>query len=133
MKIHFIGIGGISMSGLAHVCINLGYEVSGSDKSMSPILQKLINEGATIYIGHDESQLSEDIDLVVYTAAVKEDNPELAKARRLKLNIIDRAQFLGDIMKKYENSIAISGTHGKTTTTSMTTVVFNANDEILQF
>ena len=54
MKIHFIGIGGISMSGLAHVCINLGYEVSGSDKSMSPILQKLINEGATIYIGHDE-------------------------------------------------------------------------------
>lgn len=129
MKIHFIGIGGISMSGLAHVCINLGYEVSGSDKSMSPILQKLINEGATIYIGHDESQLNEDIDLVVYTAAVKEDNPELAKARRLKLNIIDRAQFLGDIMKKYENSIAISGTHGKTTTTSMTTVVFNANDE----
>ena len=112
MKIHFIGIGGISMSGLAHVCINLGYEVSGSDKSMSPILQKLINEGATIYIGHDESQLNEDIDLVVYTAAVKEDNPELAKARRLKLNIIDRAQFLGDIMKKYENSIAISGTHG---------------------
>ena len=66
MKIHFIGIGGISMSGLAHVCINLGYEVSGSDKSMSPILQKLINEGATIYIGHDESQLNEDIDLVVY-------------------------------------------------------------------
>ncbi len=129
MKIHFIGIGGISMSGLAHVCINLGYEVSGSDKTMSSSLQKLINEGATVYIGHDESQLSIDTDLVVYTAAVKEDNPELSKARKLNLNIIDRAQFLGDIMKKYENSIAIAGTHGKTTTTSMTTVVFNANNE----
>ncbi len=129
MKIHFIGIGGISMSGLAHVCINLGHEVSGSDRSMSPILQKLIDKDATIYIGHDEDQLKEDIDLVVYTAAVKEDNPELAKARRLNMNIIDRATFLGNVMKKYENSIAISGTHGKTTTTSMATVIFNISNE----
>ena len=129
MKIHFIGIGGISMSGLAHVCINLGYIVSGSDKSMSPSVKRLTNEGATIFIGHDEAQITEDIELVVYTAAVKQENPELMKARKLNLPIIDRAQFLGDIMKKYENSIAISGTHGKTTTTSMTTVIFNTHDE----
>ena len=124
MNIHFIGIGGISMSGLAHVCINLGYRVSGSDSSFGSATMRLQGEGAEIFIGHDEKHIIPDIDLVVYTAAVKEDNPELVRARQLGIKILDRAQFLGDIMKKYENSVAISGTHGKTTTTSMTTVIF---------
>lgn len=120
--IHFIGIGGISMSGLAEILVGLGYKISGSDMKTTKITQKLEKMGIKVYSGHDERNIKNP-DLVVYTAAVKEDNPELVKARKLDIPVMDRASLLGQIMKRYPYSIAISGTHGKTTTTSMVTMI----------
>lgn len=122
-KIHFIGIGGISMSGLAEILLENNYKVSGSDMKASSITDKLIKQGASFYLGHDGKNIN-DADLVVYTAAVSESNPELQKARALKLPVMDRAEFLGEIMKGHKYNIAISGTHGKTTTTSMVSHIF---------
>lgn len=125
MNIHFVGIGGISMSGLANIAINLGYQVSGSDENVdNPSVCHLAEQGATIYQAHHEDHVPEDTNLVVYTAAVREDNPEILRAKELKIPTLDRAQFLSNLMEKYENSIAISGTHGKTSTTSMISVIF---------
>lgn len=124
MKIHFIGIGGVSMSGLAQICLNLGYDVSGSDSQKSDLTEKLENLGGKIYIGQSSKNITADRDLVVYTAAIREDNEELKAARHLGIECIDRASFLGKIMKKYENALAIAGTHGKTSTTSMTSLIF---------
>ncbi len=118
-KIHFIGIGGISMSGLAHVLINNGYRVSGSDAKLSDITDGLEKIGASITCGHYAETINDDIDLVVYTAAVKSDNPELIAAREKKIHCIERATLLGYMMQDYKYPIAVSGTHGKTTTTSM--------------
>lgn len=120
--IHFIGIGGISMSGLAEILISLGHKISGSDIKPSNITQKLENKGAIIYYNHNEGNINNP-DAVVYTAAIKDDNLELIKARSLNIPVIDRATLIGLIMKKYPYSIAISGTHGKTTTTSMITMI----------
>ena len=117
-KIHFIGIGGISMSGLAEILLNFGYEVSGSDIRSSSITKKLEKLGVKVFIGHSESNIQSP-DLVVYTAAINQSNPELIKAHRLGIPAIDRAELLGQIMRKYKHSIAVAGTHGKTTTTSM--------------
>lgn len=116
--IHFIGIGGISMSGLAHIAIRDGYRVSGSDRSRSDITDKLENEGAVIYEGHAAENIG-DAELVVHTAAVHIDNPEMAEAARRGIRLIDRAEFLGAIMKNYRHAVGVAGTHGKTTTTSM--------------
>ncbi len=116
--IHFIGIGGISMSGLAHIAIRDGFRVTGSDRAKSDITDKLEKEGAVIYEGHDAANV-EGADLVVYTAAVKPDNPEMAEASAKGIRLIDRAEFLGAIMKNYKHAVGVSGTHGKTTTTSM--------------
>lgn len=116
--IHFIGIGGISMSGLAHIAIANGYTVSGSDRSRSEITDRLENEGATIYEGHNASNIN-GADLVVHTAAVKKDNPEMAETIRRNIPLVDRAEFLGAVMKQYKNAVGVAGTHGKTTTTSM--------------
>jgi len=124
LKVHFVGIGGISMSGLAETLLHYGYKVSGSDSHTSEIIDKLIRKGATINIGHDASNILGS-DMVVYTAAVKWDNPELIKAKELNLPVIDRAEFLGQIMKQYKLSIAVSGTHGKTTTTSLIAIILN--------
>lgn len=121
-RIHFIGIGGISMSGLAEILLSQGYKISGSDMKMSDITQKLEKLGVKIFTGHDGSNI-EGADLVVYTAAVKESNPELAAARRSGVACIDRATLLGLIMKRYEHGITVSGTHGKTTTTSMISMI----------
>jgi UDP-N-acetylmuramate--alanine ligase len=121
-NIHFIGIGGISMSGLAEILHNEGYNISGSDITSSNITDKLEKMKMEIHIGHSESNIK-DPNLVVYTAAIKESNPELAKARTLNIPVIDRAALLGEIMRRYPYSIAISGTHGKTTTTSMVTMI----------
>jgi len=110
--VHFIGIGGISMSGLAEILLNLGFTVSGSDIRSSNITSKLEKKGIKIYTGHSEENIK-DADLVVYTAAVKSDNPELAKAKSLGIPTLDRATLLGEIMKKYPFSVAVSGTHGK--------------------
>ena len=118
-KIHFIGIGGISMSGLAEILLKRGYSVSGSDRQNSQIVNKLKNIGAKIYIGHDASNISKDIDLVVYTAAISCDNPELCRAKELNIKTMDRAEFLGAVMLGHKYNVAVAGTHGKTTTTSM--------------
>jgi UDP-N-acetylmuramate--alanine ligase len=120
--IHFIGIGGSSMSGLAEILLNQGYTISGSDMKESSATQKLQSLGVKVYTNHSKDNI-ESPDLVVYTAAVKDDNPELIKARKLNIPTVERADLLGDIMKKYAYSIAISGTHGKTTTTSMVSMI----------
>jgi len=117
-KIHFIGIGGISMSGLAEILIKNGYKVSGSDMKSSTITEKLKKDGAEVYIEHNENNIN-DVDLVVYTAAISPENPELLKAKQDKIQVMDRAEFLGYLMKGHKYGIAVSGTHGKTTTTSM--------------
>lgn len=117
-RIHFIGIGGISMSGLAEILLKNGYRVSGSDMKNSRITEKLMQKGAEIHIGHKAENVINS-DLVVYTAAIGQDNPELLKARELNIPMMDRAEFLGAIMKGHAYNIAVSGTHGKTTTTSM--------------
>lgn len=127
-KIYFIGIGGISMSGLAEILLEKNFKVAGSDIKTSPVTNKLANNGALINIGQVEENISEDIDLVVYTAAVSKDNPELLKAKELNIPIMSRAEFLGHLMKGHKFNVAIAGTHGKTTTTSMVSHIFlNAN------
>ena len=116
--IHFIGIGGISMSGIAHIMLGEGFEVSGSDRCESSITEELESLGAAVYIGHKAENVH-GADLVVHTAAVHDDNPEMQEAKKLGITLIDRAECLGAIMKGYTHRIGISGTHGKTTTTGM--------------
>lgn len=120
-KIHFIGIGGIGMSGIAEVLLNLGYQISGSDLRSSDITERLGSMGAEIYLGHAASNLR-DVDVVVTSSAVKSDNAEVAEALRHLIPVIPRAEMLAELMRmKY--GIAIAGTHGKTTTTSMVATV----------
>ena len=116
--IHFIGIGGISMSGLAHIALQMGYKVTGSDRAKTHITDELEKLGAVIFEGHDAKNI-EGAELCVHTAAVKMDNPEMAAAVENGIRLIDRAEFLGAIMKNYTHAVGVSGTHGKTTTTSM--------------
>ncbi len=120
-SIHFIGIGGISMSGLAQIVLKDGYKVTGSDWNKSEITEKLENLGASIVYGREAVNTDgiNNASLVVYTAAAKADNPEIILAKEKGVRIIDRAEFLGAIMKNYSHAIGVSGTHGKTTTTSM--------------
>ena len=121
-KVHFVGIGGISMSGLAQILIDYGFKVSGSDWHSSELTDKLKNLGAEIYIGHDAKNVHGK-DLVVYTSAASDTNPEIAEAKKLNIPLMGRAEFLGDIMRKFKYGVAISGTHGKTTTTSMVSMI----------
>ena len=121
-RIHCIGIGGIGLSAIAEILISRGYEVSGSDMRESEITERLINNGAHIYLGHRAKNV-DNVDLVIYSSAIGNDNPELARAEELGITSITRAQALGLLMDEYENSIAISGTHGKTTTTSMVSLI----------
>ena len=121
-RIHCIGIGGIGLSGIAEILLSRGYEVSGSDMRESDITEKLIGDGANIYLGHRGKNV-EGADLVIYTVAVGDDNPELVRAAELGIPAVTRAQALGALMAEYENSIAISGTHGKTTTTAMISLI----------
>lgn len=118
-NVHFIGIGGISMSGLAEILISKGKKVTGSDAKESDITKHLVSIGATVLYGHNAENITSNIDLVVYTAAIKEDNPEYLKALELNIPTIPRAELVGLIMKQYNTAIGVSGTHGKTTTTSM--------------
>ncbi|SFC67307.1 UDP-N-acetylmuramate--L-alanine ligase [Clostridium uliginosum] len=117
-KVHFIGIGGISMSGLAAILLNSGFKVSGSDFKESKITKKLELSGAEVYIGHKKENIK-DVDLVVYTAAIPANNPEIIYAKEQNIDLMDRAEFLGKIMKGHKYNIAVAGTHGKTTCTSM--------------
>ena len=119
IHIHFIGIGGISMSGLAEILLEEGFTVSGSDSKESPLTKKLESEGAIIHYGQCAENISDGIDCVVYTAAINKANPELMEAVARKIPMLTRAELLGQLMKNYKTPIAVSGTHGKTTTTSM--------------
>jgi UDP-N-acetylmuramate--alanine ligase len=117
-KIHFIGIGGIGMSGIAEILLDQGFSVTGSDKQLSEITERLEKLGAKIYEGHSPEHIEPDVDVVVYSSAVKMDNPEVQEAIRRKIPLIRRAEMLAELMRlKY--GIGIAGTHGKTTTTSM--------------
>ena len=117
--IHFIGIGGISMSGLAEVLLEEGFTISGSDSKKSPLTTLLESKGATLYYGQRASNIKDSVDVVVYTAAIHPDNPEFSCAKEKGIPMLTRAQLLGQIMRNYDTPIAVSGTHGKTTTTSM--------------
>ncbi len=121
-KIHFVGIGGIGMSGIAEILLDQGFKVTGSDKQLSEITERLEKLGAKIYEGHSPEYIDEDVDVVVYSSAVKMDNPEIQEAMRRKIPLIRRAEMLAELMRlKY--GIGIAGTHGKTTTTSMVGLV----------
>lgn len=128
IHVHFIGIGGISMSGLAKILNHKGFKVSGSDSSESALTDELSKEGCHISYPQSADNISEDINLVVYTAAIKSSNPELAKAYELGIPTITRAELLGQIMKNFEVAVNVAGTHGKTTTTSMVTEILLAAD-----
>ena len=119
VNVYFCGIGGISMSGLAQVLIDAKFNVQGSDMKQSELTDLLKKLGATVYIGQKEENITNDIDVFVYTAAIHNDHPEYSKAKELNIPVLTRAELLGQIMKNYELPIAVSGTHGKTTVTSM--------------
>ena len=121
VHVHFIGIGGISMSGLAEILLDRGYTISGSDMKKSDLTDHLESIGAKVRIGQKAENITEDIDLVVYTAAIHETNEEFSAARSAGIPMMSRAALLGQIMANYPRSIGVSGTHGKTTTTSMLT------------
>lgn len=126
--VHFIGIGGISMSGLAEILLQENFTVSGSDSKESPLTLHLIENGATVFYGQKAENIIDGIDIVVYTAAIHDNNPEFAEAKRQGLPMLSRAELLGQLMTNYEMPIAISGTHGKTTTTSMMSHILLAGD-----
>lgn len=124
--IHFIGIGGISMSGIAKILLSHGFTVSGSDLNNTEITQDLENNGCNIFYSQDADNIPADTDFVVYTAAVHEQNPEYVEAHRRGIPMFARAEILGLIMRHYKKAICISGTHGKTTTTGMTSEILMA-------
>src|ERR1700690_2584591 len=121
--LHFAGIGGIGMSGIAEVLLNLGYTISGSDLKLSPTTERLERLGAKVYEGHKAENVA-DAKAIVVSSAVEESNPEVQEARRLQIPVIPRGELLAELMRlKY--GIAVAGSHGKTTTTSMIATVLN--------
>ena len=116
--VHMVGIGGISMSGLCEILLNMGIQITGSDEKNSPTIERLKQKKIPVFLKQEPSNIT-DQKLVVYTAAMNYNHPELEAARQKGIPVIDRAALLGEIMKIYEKSIAVAGTHGKTTTTSM--------------
>lgn len=123
VHVHFIGIGGISMSGLAEILLSRKFPVSGSDSHESVLTDQLAAQGAVIHYPQRTENITDDIDVVVYTAAIHPDNPEFRAAQEKNLPMLTRAQLLGEIMRNYKEAINVSGTHGKTTTTSMITEI----------
>jgi len=128
VHVHFIGIGGISMSGLAEILLKENFTISGSDNKESALTTHLEQAGATIFYGQKASNIIEGIDVVVYTAAIREDNEEFKAAKDAGLPMLSRAELLGQLMTNYEIPIAVSGTHGKTTTTSMLSHILLAGE-----
>ena len=116
-RLHFVGIGGAGMNGIAQVMLNLGYRVSGSDLAENAATRRLAEQGATIYTGHAASQVR-DADAVITSSAVSEDNPEVSAARAARIPVVPRAEMLAEIMR-FRYGVAVAGTHGKTTTTSL--------------
>lgn len=121
-SIHFIGIGGVSMSGIAQLLLDSGFKISGSDREANPHTERLESLGAKVYIGQSKDNIKKP-DLVVYTDAISEDNEELIQAKTLDVPVVTRGIFLGALMKNYKHSIAISGSHGKSTVTSMISTI----------
>ncbi len=121
-KIHFVGIGGAGMCGIAEVLLNTGYQISGSDIRVSKVTQRMESMGATVFIGHASSNIA-GVDVVVCSSAVKSDNPEIIGARSARIPIVPRAEMLAELMR-YRHGIAVAGTHGKTTTTSLIASIF---------
>ena len=129
IHVHFIGIGGISMSGLAEILMKENFTISGSDSKESALTRHLEKMGASIFYGQKASNIIEGIDAVVYTAAIHEDNEEYKEAVRQGLPMLSRAEFLGQMMTNYDIPVAVSGTHGKTTTTSMLSHILLADEQ----
>ncbi len=119
IHVYFCGIGGVSMSGLAEILLSRGFSVSGSDRALSPVTENLVSKGIRVLTPQNAENITDDIDLAVFTAAIRPDNPEYVAVHAKQIPSLTRAELLGQIMKNYEVPIAISGTHGKTTTTSM--------------
>ena len=128
IHIHFIGIGGISMSGLAEILLKESFTISGSDAKESDLTRHLTSLGAQVFYGQKAENILPGTDLVVYTAAIHPDNPEFAAAKAAGVPMLTRAELLGQIMRNYDTPIAVSGTHGKTTTTSMLSHILMAAD-----
>jgi len=126
--VYFIGIGGISMSGLAEILLTENFTVSGSDAKRSPLTESLEKKGAVIHYGQKAENITTNIDVAVFTSAVHPDNPEYIRVTQLNIPMLTRAQLLGELMRNYKLPIAISGTHGKTTTTSMLAEILLAAD-----
>ena len=122
-NIHMIGIGGVSMSGIAAILKNFGFNITGSDATDSETLHSLQEKGIKVTVGHNLEDIA-NADVVVYSAAIKQDDPEMLEAKRLNIETIERADFLGIITRCFKDTICISGTHGKTTTTSMISLCF---------
>lgn len=120
-RIHFIGIGGVGMCGIAEVLLNQGYEISGSDLRQSGVTQHLINMGAKVFLGH-ASENVDDVDVVVVSTAIDKTNPEIKNAVEKRIPIVRRAEMLAELMR-FRHGIAVAGTHGKTTTTSLVTSI----------
>ncbi|BEV11131.1 UDP-N-acetylmuramate--L-alanine ligase [Asticcacaulis sp. DW145] len=123
--VHFVGIGGIGMSGIAEIMIKIGYKVQGSDAKASANTERLQKLGAKIFIGHEAAHVSDDVSALVYSTAVKHDNPEMVAARSRRIPLVRRAEMLAELMR-LQFSIAVGGTHGKTTTTSMVAALLDA-------
>ena len=123
--VHFVGIGGIGMSGIAEIMLKIGYSVQGSDAKASANTERLEKLGAKIFIGHDAAHVSEGVSAVVYSTAVKASNPEMMTARERRIPLVRRAEMLAELMR-LQFSIAVGGTHGKTTTTSMVAALLDA-------
>src|SRR5688500_11770785 len=121
--LHFTGIGGIGMSGIAEVLLNLGYQISGSDLKLSPITARLAERGARVYEGHAPGNI-DGARVLVVSSAVDEQNPEVREARRLQIPVIPRGELLAELMR-LKFGIAVAGSHGKTTTTSMVATILS--------
>src|ERR1700761_8721865 len=122
--IHFVGIGGIGMSGIAEVLLNLGHQVQGSDQSDNANVKRLREHGATVFVGHDKANLGAAA-VVVISSAVKRDNPEVVEARAKRIPVVRRAEMLAELMR-LKQCVAIAGTHGKTTTTALVATLLEA-------
>lgn len=122
-RIHFVGIGGAGMSGIAEVLLNEGYQITGSDLSENGVTARLVEKGATVFIGHDGANI-DDASVIVVSTAIHPENPELVAAQEKRIPVVRRAEMLAELMR-FRHGIAVAGTHGKTTTTALVTQIYN--------